>query len=568
MEFKKEVHMTSKKHGIFALFLFAVLAIALVSCGGSDSSSGTAATTTTSSSTTAASASEVDTSSVTNLSSSTSDVEESTTLTDQTINIGYGTAIDSLTPFRSNTARNAPYLVLLYETLGVMNEDKETVPYVAKSWVTEDNGYTYEIEIWDNVYDSEGNHITSSDVVWFINESKTRALKPIFGKVESVEAVDDYTFTLKLTSNIVGNFETLMADTYIISEKAFKESADEFGTSAVTTSPYVATSFTPSAQIVFERRDDYWQDISLLPECVRPLAKTVNFQIILEAFQLGVALETGTVDAVVDIASSTGAQFVGNNNVTIDLSDGPQGWQLFFSGDESSILADNVKLRQAICYAIDANGLITAMCSGYGTQMWDVGSPRLLGFDEDWMNEDYYSYDPEKAMQLIEESGYNGEPLVLLSTSSAFASRLGQLIQNYLLAVGINLELNAVDMALYTAIRLDGSQYDMTINTVGGTSLADQWSIRFDPAAYSTGDATGRKDYTLADMLYSTWTVDGWTKENIDAVHDYIKDNAIAYGLVNPQVFTIWNNNLNMQKVVKGGISGYVMFQACQFDKQ
>ena len=48
----------------------------------------------------------------------------------------------------------------------------------------------------------------------------------------------------------------------------------------------------------------------------------------------------------------------------------------------------------------------------------------------------------------------------------------------------------------------------------------------------------------------------------------FIKDNAIAYGLVNPQVFTIWNNNLNMEKVVKGGISGYVMFQACQFDKQ
>ena len=188
--------------------------------------------------------------------------------------------------------------------------------------------------------------------------------------------------------------------------------------------------------------------------------------------------------------------------------------------------------------------------------------------EQDWMSEDYYSYDPEKAMQLVEESGYNGEPLVLLSTSSAFASRLGQLIQNYLLAVGINVELNAVDMALYTAIRLDGSQYDMTINTVGGTSLADQWSIRFDPAAYSGGDATGRNDQVLAQMLYDTWTLDGWTKENIDAVHDYIKDNAIAYGLVNPQVFTIWNNNLNMEKVVKGGISGYVMFQACQFDKQ
>ena len=521
---------SSKSKTILQVLAVMLMAMLLASCGGDSQSSSSSSGSTASASTTV----QADSTTVANLAASTSDVEATSELSDETINIGYGTAIDSLTPFRSNTARNAPIFPLLYETLGVQTEDKEIVPYVAKEWSTDDNGFTYTITIWDNVYDSAGNHITTSDILWFINESMSRALKPIFAKVESVEAVDDYTFTLRLTSNIVGTFETLMQDVYIVSQAAFEASADEFGTSAVTTSPYVVTSFVPSASLSFERRDDYWQDIDLLPECVRPIVKNVNFQIILEAFQLGVALETGTVDAVLDIASSTGAQFVGNENVTIDLSDGPQGWQIFFSGDESSILADN----------------------------------GLLGFDEDWMSEDYYSYDPEKAMQLVEESGYNGEPLVLLSTSSAFASRLGQLIQNYLLAVGINVELNAVDMALYTAIRLDGSQYDMTINTVGGTSLADQWSIRFDPAAYSGGDATGRNDQVLAQMLYDTWTLDGWTKENIDAVHDYIKDNAIAYGLVNPQVFTIWNNNLNMEKVVKGGISGYVMFQACQFDKQ
>lgn len=553
-----------KKRANRALFVLLIVLVCFmgVSCGGNSSSTSTSSTSGTSGRTTTA-----DASTVSNIATTTADVEESFALTDQTINIGYGTAIDSLTPFRSNTGRNSPYLMQLYETLGVLTEDLELVPYVAKQWHTEDNGYTYEIEIWDYVYDSAGNHITSSDIVWFINESKAKALKPVFAKVASAEVVDDYVLTLSLTDNIVGTFDTLMMDIYVMSEEAYKSSPDEFGSTCVSTSPYLCTSFVPSASISFERRDDYWQDISLLPECVRPLVKNVNYMIILEAFQLGVALETGTVDAVIDIASSTGAQFVNNNSVTIDLSDGPQGWQIFFSGDDSSILANNEALRQAICYAIDENGLITAMTSGFGTQMWDVCSPRIIGFNRDWMEEDYYSYDPDKARELIKESGYNGETLVLLSTSSAFASRLAQILQNYLLAVGINVSLNSVDMALYTAIRLDGSKYDMTINTVGGTSLADVWSIRFDPAAYSAGDATGRNDYVLAEMLYSTWTEEGWTEENINAVHNYIKESAIAYGLVNPQVFTIWNNNLNMEKVVKGGISGYVMFPSCQFSK-
>ncbi len=533
------------------------LSLILASCSGGSKSAGQTAVAKTNAGTAAAA----------NLAVSTSDVSASAELTDQSINIGYGTTIDSLTPFRSNTARNAPFFVQLYETLGVMDSDKNFEPYVAKSWTTGDDGFTYQIEIWNNVTDNAGNKITASDLVWFIQESKKKALKPVYSKVDSVKQTGDYTFSIKFKSNIVGTFETLLSDTYVISEKAFKASPDGFGTKVVSSSPYVCAEFVAGSSLKFERRSDYWQDISKLPECVRPLAKTVTYQIIPEEFQMIVALETGKVDVALDVASTTGSQFINKKGFIVDLSDGPQGWQLFFSGADSSIVAKNIDLRQAVCYGIDANGLVTAMCSGYGTQMWDVGSPRLIGFNENWKAQDYYSYNLDKAKELLKKSGYNGQKITILSTSSAFASRLAQLLQNYLTALGLNVELKSMDMALYTAIRLDGTKYDLIINTVGGTSLADQWSIRFDPVAYATGDATGRKDEVLAQLLYKTWTKAGWTSENIDSVHNYIKDNAIAYGLVNPQVFTIWSDKLNMKKVVKGGISGYAMFPSCQFKK-
>ncbi len=492
------------------------------------------------------------------------DVEAATELSDNEIKVGFGTAIDSLTPFRAQTARNAPYFVQLYETLAVLDENQELQPYVAKSWETSDNGFTYDVEIWDTVSDSEGTKITAADVVWFINESMTRALKPIFAKISSVEQTGDYTFKLTLNSNVVGTIEAILQDTYIVSQTAFEASSDEFGSKAVTTSPYVCTEFTPSASLSFERRDDYWQDIANLPECVRPVQKKVSYSIITEASQLGIALETGEIDMAIDMASSTGTQFVNNSDYTVSLQDGPQGWQLFFSGAESRVVADNEKLRQAICYAIDADGLVSGLSQGYGTPMYDVASPRLIGFNEEWKNEDYYSYDIEKAQELLKESGYSGETLTILGTSSASSSRLGQLVQNYLVAIGINVELNSVDMALYTASRLDGTQYDMVLGTVGGSYLPDFWSIRFDPASYPAGDATSRNDEELAELLYKTWTVDGYTEENINEVHNYIKEHAYGYGLVNPQVFSIWRNDLNMVKEVDGGISGYIVPSACQ----
>ncbi len=496
----------------------------------------------------------------------TAQVAPSTTLSDREVNIGYGTVIDSLTPFRANVANDSPYFVQLYETLGVLDGNREMQPYAAKSWETSDGGFTYTIEIWDTISDSAGNKITAADIVWFIEESKARALKPIFAKVDSVTQTGDYTLELKLTDNKFGTIDTILMDVFVVSRAAFEASGDEFGSSAVSTSPYVCTEFTASASITFERRDDYWQDIENLPECVRPLQKKVNYKLITEASQLGIALETGEIDMAINIATETGAQFVNNDNFVVDLSDGRSGWQVFFSGADTSPVASDVKLRQAICYGIDAQGLVAGLCSGYATQMWDVASPFTVGFNENWKNENYYEYDLEKAKALLAESGYNGETLTILSTSSAMASRLAQLLQNYLVAMDIKCEVNSVDMALYTSIRLDGTQYDMVINTVGEYSLADNWSIRFDPAAYATGDATSRHDYDLAELIYKAWTLDGFTEENINEVHEYLKENAIAYGLVNPQLFTVWSKESGLSKAVTGARRNYIVPSACQFE--
>ena len=496
----------------------------------------------------------------------TAQVAPSTTLSEREVNIGYGTVIDSLTPFRANVANDSPYFVQLYETLGVLDGNREMQPYAAKSWETSDGGFTYTIEIWDTISDSAGNKITAADIVWFIEEAKARALKPIFAKVESVTQTGDYTLELKLTDNKFGTIDTILMDVFVVSQASFEASGDEFGSSAVSTSPYVCTEFTASASITFERRDDYWQDIENLPECVRPLQKKVNYKLITEASQLGIALETGEIDMAINIATETGAQFVNNDNFVVDLSDGRSGWQVFFSGADTSPVANDVKLRQAICYGIDAQGLIAGLCSGYATQMWDVASPFTVGFNENWKNENYYEYDLEKAKALLAESGYNGETLTILSTSSAMASRLAQLLQNYLVAMDIKCEVNSVDMALYTSIRLDGTQYDMLINTVGEYSLADNWSIRFDPAAYATGDATSRHDYDLADLIYKAWTLEGFTEENINEVHEYLKENAIAYGLVNPQLFTVWSKASGLSKAVTGARRNYIVPSACQFE--
>ena len=467
-------------------------------------------------------------------------------LKDGVLDIGTGINWDTLTPFRSQTGNNAPYAYQIYESLAKLTGDKEYAPWVAKSWSGEDDGVTFNIEIFDYVTDSAGNKITAADIVWMIEACMEAGLKPCFKKVASVEQTGDYTLKVVMTQDMVGAFEQVITSTFVVSKAAYEASKDQFASEYVSTSPSVLTKFVSCSEISLEKREGYWQKPELIDPYNAANVDKLTYHIILEASQAGIALETGELDAFMILDANTAKQFEGNSAFTMKATSYINGCQLFFSGGDNRNIATDKALRQAICYAIDAEGLITGVYAGYGKTMKDPIADTSVGWLEKWNSEEYYAYNVEKAKELLAQSNYKGEELILLAGSGSSTQRLCQMIQAYLLQAGINVKLNLVDQALYTATRLDGTQYDMTINTVGGDTLPDHWSIRYDPKAYKTGDGTARHDEVLGEMLYKTWTKEGFTEENIDAVHQYIKENMYAYGMVQPENIDIWRTDIGM----------------------
>ena len=77
---------------------------------------------------------------------------------------------------------------------------------------------------------------------------------------------------------------------------------------------------------------------------------------------------------------NTGKQFEGNDDFTVQLSSQINGLQLYFTGDTNRLAGNDKYLRQAICYAIDAEGIVTGALAGYGKAMSD-GSLRCV----DWI---------------------------------------------------------------------------------------------------------------------------------------------------------------------------------------
>lgn len=457
--------------------------------------------------------------------------------TNASITVALQNVDTSLTPIRNTANELYPHIIMLYDRLMYLNSAGEYENWALKNYTVSEDGLTYDFEIYDTIVDSQGNPITASDIVFAIQKNIEYNMKPDFGKIDSVEKTGDYTVRLVLKQNMVYLFESLMWNTEIFSQKAFEESADEMATSPVSSAMYKVTSFVPDSSLTFERRDDYWQDESLIPAELAANTREVTFIAVSEPSQRQVAIETKTADIAINVSPESIANYENNPDYVINQYYSKEGLTLFFSGADSRAVGNDQYLRQAICYAIDVNGLIQGMAFGHADPMHDVAVESAAGYLTSWNSEEYYPYDLEKAKECLAKSSYDGREIEILVLSSF--QRLAEMVQGYCAEAGINVSIKVVDYALLTQLRLDGTSYDLFPWSISSPSLAYNWSLRYDANAYSTGDATSRRDETLTQMLYDTWVLDGYTEENINAVHEYIKDQAYAYGLYRAYTFDV-----------------------------
>lgn len=528
---------------ILSAALVAAIALSLAACGQSSSSASVPQTEATVTETTAPQTEA--TTAETAAAETTAPAAETTGTVKESLKIGVSLLWPTLSPFQTTNNQYGTFVRPLYDRMVVI-ANGEYVPQMAESWEVADDGVTWTVKIHDNITDSQGNHITADDIVWFTQESMDRKLKPQFNKVQEVSKIDDFTVSIVMKKPIVGTFELVLASIYGVSEAAFKASPDEFANTVVSSSPYEVVEFVPDSHLTLQLREDYWDKDNENP-ALQNNVKTVTYVVVKEASQQQIALETGNVDCFESLTSSLVPEFAGNPAYGNLVAPSGNGIQMYFSGDESRPCGRSEDLCKAIAYAIDMNGVVAAAYEGMATPMHCGASKMLVGYNSKWDSEPYFEYDVEKAKEHLAASGYNGEELVLMASAGGGNDRLAQVLQSYMGAVGINCKLNLLDNALMSASRFDGAQYDMILVNAGGVTITNWWGNRFDMNAYEKGDGTARHDETLTNMIYAAWTVDGYNEESIDEIHYYLMDHCYVYGLVNPDINNVYRTETGIQ---------------------
>jgi peptide/nickel transport system substrate-binding protein len=252
-----------------------------------------------------------------------------------------------------------------------------------------------------------------------------------------VDVVDDYTVRVNLKSfvnTIVGTFDGSAG--MMISPTAFqKNGADWARLNPVGTGPYQLKSFSRDVATEYTRFDGYWGG--------KPYLDGIKFFAVADPTTAQLFFQSGGADVISTSSDAITADLI-KKGYMLEKRPGPMMSLIPDSKHATSPFAD-IKVRQAISYAIDRQGIANTL--GYG--LWEVANQPAAAYQFGHIDNVPYTYDVAKAKQLMAASAYpNGFKTSVLA-STTFGRDALVVIQAQLATIGITLDIKMMDMAAW-----------------------------------------------------------------------------------------------------------------------
>lgn len=358
----------------------------------------------------------------------------------------------TLDPGRAYESTNLTVHHAVYETLINVPADNLTAlePGLAESWSVSDDGLVYTFNLRDGVTFSSGNPMTAEDVRFSWTRLKNIKGGPSFyaDAIADITVIDDLTLQVTLNAptpaflSIVTVPAMSVLDSAVVIANGGTDAEDADVTdmaqtfldqNSAGTGPFILTGWTPNTELTMVRNDNYWgEPASLAGVTMRQVNDSTT------ALQ---QLERGDVDIADNIEKDLADEVLAKSDImTLEQGQSLNLSYLAMSPNETlgGPLAD-VRLRQAIAYAIDYDGIADGLLLGYTDRPAAMLPIGIQGSD----GSGRYERDLDQARALLEEAGFGGGLDITLSMGSGGicgipAETIGAKLQADLSEAGIN----------------------------------------------------------------------------------------------------------------------------------
>ena len=403
---------------------------------------------------------------------------------DDIVNVAFTDSVGTVNPLNMDvTFINYYATSMMFLPLASFNDKYEPDYLLAESITTDDN-QTFKVKLKDNAAWSDGEPVTSDDVIYTILKFTCPAVAnpnfdftPFKGfnddgtspegatEIEGIHKTDDKNleFICKDHMSLNTFLNNVATWVCILPKHAIENIPDDqlltdswFGHPDVVDGPYFLDDYDPAHYVSYHANENYFEGAPKIPK--------INFRI-MQGSEILAGLKSGEIDMVhpscsIPVEDRDAVEKL--EGFTTKYTDNIINEMTLFNTSKEYL--SDPRVRQAIIYAIDRDTIVKQLLNGKGevtdgficsgSPFYNEGKTKL-------------SYDPDKAKQLLEEAGWDGSQTLqyYVSSSDSIAVKAAQLIQQYLQNVGVKIEINTVDFA--------------TLMTIGGTDEEDFFSVQY-----------------------------------------------------------------------------------------
>lgn len=373
-----------------------------------------------------------------------------------------GADFNTLDPAFATAALDGEIVSILYDALIRFDVDGKVVPGLAKSWELPDDT-TLIFELVDNATFHNGNKVTAYDVKY----SFERVLDPdvasprawVFDKilgakefmnglaheVAGIEVVDDYKIKITLEEPFAPFLSMMgMPAAHIVDKNEIEKylDQDDYALKPVGTGPYIFVEFKLGDRFLVKANEEYFAG--------RPFLDGINYRVIKDNSTAVAEFEAGNLDAL-SIPAVEIDRFVNNPIYKPYIINNNTFWNYYIGTTNHKPPFNNKNLRKAAHYAINKEAILSAVLPNTSVPSYGPIPPGLDGYRDDLK---HYTYNPEKAKELLQKEGYSKKnPLKVKFYYAESVANIAVLepVQAMLNDVGFEVKLVSMEFNAYRA---------------------------------------------------------------------------------------------------------------------
>jgi peptide/nickel transport system substrate-binding protein len=333
---------------------------------------------------------------------------------------------------------------------------------VAAESLTQVDPITWELRLRSGVTFHDGRPLTVESLVaslrQIVDPETGSSIAGNFATIESIEAIEE--LEVRIVTSVPSPWLPAQIAVWMLCLPPDAGSAAETSENPIGTGPYQFVEWIRGERIVLAANPNYDNPVK-----GRPIAERVAFRFVGEASTRVADLQSGTAHIVRGVPPDQIEQVTDSGAQVLDV---PLSGVAFVRIATDTPPFDDVRVRQAINYAVDVDAIRDALLAGTGRRLPNLFVPGGLGYDEALAP---YSYDPDMARSLLAEAGVSELSFRLAATTTE-RKDVVEAIAAYLTEVGIETTVEVQEIATFNGEWADPNAAPLRFAT---------WRPMFDP---------------------------------------------------------------------------------------